>query len=189
LVLTAALALGALAMGARGAVDREAGLGEAVAHRISCAARDLCRGAGSGAGPPGVAERTGAAERPGAGLRAPSGAGPLAAPRGARPFAAPRGAVAAPRRGRRPGALEPRARPSRERSPAGSRRASSREADAFQRLRGVGGVARYAWIACLGYRGWHYELTHPRPPSQAMSFKEALDIANTCLNPLAFLLP
>jgi hypothetical protein len=48
-------------------------------------------------------------------------------------------------------------------------------------------LARRAWIVCLGYRRFRYELEHPRLPSEAMPLAEALDIANGCLNPYAFL--
>lgn len=143
LVLVAALALGALLGGVRGAVKQDTGLGEAVAKRITCAARDLCR-SGAGAG----GSRVGAPDARAPRVRA--GVGPR------------------------------RTRPQSARSKA---------SDAFQRLRGVAGVARYAWIACLGYRGWRYELEHPRTPREGMSIREALDIANSCLNPLAFLIP
>jgi hypothetical protein len=128
LVLLVAVALAALAAGARevaaGSADR--GIGEALAQRI--------------AGAPAAA---GAVSRP-----------PVARPR-------PRPRPAAPPR--------------------------SREADAFQRLRGVGGVARRAWILCLGYARWRYELDHPRAPLEPMSPSDALEIANGCLNPLGFL--
>ena len=135
LVLGVALVLGALLGGVRGAGGEDTELGEAVAKRITCAARDLCASGSDGLAP-----------RAGSGAR--------------------RRAV--------------RRRPAHPRSKA---------ADAFQRLRGVSGVARYAWIACLGYRGWRYEVTHPRTLRESMSIEEALDIANTCLNPLAFLIP
>jgi hypothetical protein len=65
---------------------------------------------------------------------------------------------------------------------------ASRAVDAFRRLRGVANVAQRAWIVCLGYRRWRYELAHPRLPTEALPLREALDIANECLNPYAFLL-
>jgi hypothetical protein len=49
-------------------------------------------------------------------------------------------------------------------------------------------VAQRAWIVCLGYRRWRYELAHPRAPTQALPIGDALAIANECLNPYAFLL-
>jgi hypothetical protein len=59
--------------------------------------------------------------------------------------------------------------------------------DAFRRLRGVGNLSRRIWIVCLGYRRFAYERDHPRAPTEAMPLAEALDIADACLNPLAFL--
>ena len=64
----------------------------------------------------------------------------------------------------------------------------TRAVDAFRRLRGVTSIARRAWIVCLGYRRWRYELAHPLPPTQALPLRDALAIANECLNPYAFLL-
>jgi len=63
----------------------------------------------------------------------------------------------------------------------------ARAADAFQRLRGLGDVARRVWIVCLGYRRFLYELERPRMPGEAMSVEEALDVANQCINPYNFL--
>jgi hypothetical protein len=63
----------------------------------------------------------------------------------------------------------------------------ARAVDAFRRLRGVGRLTRRIWIVCLGYRRFVYERDHPRAPTEAMPLAEALDIANVCLNPLAFL--
>jgi hypothetical protein len=94
-----------------------------------------------------------------------------------RPAAA--GSVSRPRAAR-PRPAGPAAAPSRAPSP-------SREADAFQRLRRVGGVARRAWILCLGYGRWRWELDHPRIPMEPMSLSDAVEIANGCLNPLGFL--
>jgi hypothetical protein len=48
-------------------------------------------------------------------------------------------------------------------------------------------VARKAWIVCLGYRRYRYEMEHPLAPNEAMPVEEALDIANECLNPFGFL--
>jgi hypothetical protein len=59
--------------------------------------------------------------------------------------------------------------------------------DAFRRLRGVGVLTKRVWIVCLGYRRFAYERDHPRAPTEPMPVAEALEIANTCLNPLAFL--
>lgn len=74
-----------------------------------------------------------------------------------------------------------RAPPARPTVPVG------RAAAAFQALRRAGKVARKAWIVCLGYRRYRYELEHPLAPNEAMPVEEALDIANECLNPFGFL--
>jgi hypothetical protein len=76
-------------------------------------------------------------------------------------------------------------RRARARRPAGVSRA--RAVDAFRRLRGVGELAKRVWIVCLGYRRFLYELDHPRAPTEAMPLEEALDIADACLNPAAFI--
>jgi hypothetical protein len=99
---------------------------------------------------------------------------PLTAPGAPKAAPGPASSVAAPR----PAAPERRA-------PAPLR---SRALDAFRRLRGVTNVAQRAWIVCLGYRRWRYELAHPRAPNQALPLGDALTIANECLNPYAFLL-
>jgi hypothetical protein len=85
---------------------------------------------------------------------------------------APAGAAAAP--------------PARPRAPA-PRAPRPRAVDAFRRLRGVAQVARGAWIACLGYKRWRYELEHPSAPGEALPIGEALAIANACLNPHDYL--
>jgi hypothetical protein len=68
-------------------------------------------------------------------------------------------------------------------------RVSRRRAlDALRRLRAVGAkLVRRAWIVCIGYRRFRYELEHPRLPHEAMPLDEAIEIANGCLNPYAFL--
>ena len=63
-----------------------------------------------------------------------------------------------------------------------------RAVDAFRRLRGVGQVARHAWVVCLGYRRWRYELEHPSAPTESLPLSEALAILNDCLNPHDYLL-
>jgi hypothetical protein len=146
LVLVVALALGAVAALRPAAGDRR--LGDAVAERISCAARGSC-----------------AAGREAA--LAPASVPGVAAPGAAAP--------GAPSAGRRGG--DALGAPGR-----------ARVVDALRRLRVAGGaLARRAWIVCLGYRRFRYELEHPRLPSEAMPLAEALDIANGCLNPYAFL--
>jgi hypothetical protein len=70
--------------------------------------------------------------------------------------------------------------------PAGITRA--RAIDALRRLRSVGSkLVRRAWIVCIGYRRFRYELEHPLAPNEVMPLDEAIDIANGCLNPYAFL--
>jgi hypothetical protein len=84
-----------------------------------------------------------------------------------------------------PRAVPPRAAPPRAAPPPASR---AKLIDAFRRLRSVGSaLARRAWIVCLGYRRFRYELEHPRAPTEPMPLDEALDIANGCLNPFGFL--
>jgi hypothetical protein len=71
-------------------------------------------------------------------------------------------------------------------APRGARRA--RVIDALRRLRSAGTkLVRRAWIVCIGYRRFRYELEHPRAPNEMMPLDEAIDIANGCLNPYAFL--
>jgi hypothetical protein len=62
-----------------------------------------------------------------------------------------------------------------------------RTVDAFRRLRGVAAVAKRAWIVCLGYRRWRYELAHPSAPTEPLPLGEAVSIANDCLNPHDYL--
>jgi len=66
-----------------------------------------------------------------------------------------------------------------------------RAALAFRVLRGVKKVARRAWIVCLGWERYRYELDHPEAmiPGHTMPVREAARIANACLNPLYFLSP
>jgi len=71
---------------------------------------------------------------------------------------------------------------------APSRVAPERAAAAFRALRGVTTIAKRAWIACLGWKRYRYELRHPEVtiPGRTMPLREALRIANDCLNPLNF---
>ena len=73
--------------------------------------------------------------------------------------------------------------------PGLARSVSRRRAlDALRRLRSVGAkLVKRAWIVCIGYRRFRYELEHPRLPHEAMPLEEAIDIANGCLNPYGFL--
>ena len=65
----------------------------------------------------------------------------------------------------------------------------ARAIDALRRLRSVGTkLVRRAWIVCIGYRRFRYELEHPRAPNEVMPLDEAIDIANGCLNPYSFLM-
>jgi hypothetical protein len=102
------------------------------------------------------------------------GEGAVRARRASLPRPAARGAVAAPRRPRTGGTVGPRRQPRR------------RALDAFRRLRGVGTAARGAWIVCLGYRRFRYDLVHPRAPTESIPLRAAFDILNDCLNPVAF---
>jgi hypothetical protein len=61
-------------------------------------------------------------------------------------------------------------------------------ADALPQLRGVGQLARHAWVLCLGYRRWRHELTSPTAPTEALPLGDALGIVNDCLNPHDYLL-
>jgi hypothetical protein len=84
-----------------------------------------------------------------------------------------------------PPVARPRAGPPRAAPPPATR---AKLIDAFRRLRSVGSaLARRAWLVCLGYRRFRYELEHPRAPTEPMPLDEALDIANGCLNPFGFL--
>jgi hypothetical protein len=91
LLLAVGLALGALAGGVRGATggdggDEARGLGEAVAKRITCAARDLCEARGGGAERLGSPAPRGAPPAP---RRAPPHPPRAAPPRAAPPRSAP----------------------------------------------------------------------------------------------------
>jgi hypothetical protein len=126
--------LGLAALGAvSGRPASERGLGEALAGRLTCAARGACGGA-----------------------------------------PAPR-AAAAPTVPPVTGA-------------AGGGVSQARAVDALRRLRSLGmKLVRRAWIVCIGYRRFRYELEHPRAPNEVMPLDEAIDIANGCLNPYGFL--
>jgi hypothetical protein len=168
LVLLATLVLGALAALIPRIDGR--GLGESVAHAITCAARGGC----AARPPPQVTHRPRPrAARPA--LPAPPAA-PAGPPRSPLPAGPPRSALPA---GPPRSALA--AGPPRPAPPDG------RAAGALQALRGAGEAAKKIWIVCLGYRRHRYELAHPRAPSEAMPLEETLDLANECLNPLGFL--
>ena len=90
----------------------------------------------------------------------------------------------------RPWAVAPPVRPRRAAPPAGVRPPVSpaRAATAFRVLRGLKAVAAKAWIVCLGYKRFQYERRHPEMRiSGRMPVREALRIANSCLNPADFI--
>jgi hypothetical protein len=78
--------------------------------------------------------------------------------------------------------------PPRSRAAPRARSLGSRAADALRRLRGVAGVAKHAWIVCLGYERWRHELEHPSAPTEALPVDVAVSIVNTCFNPHDYLL-
>ena len=132
-VLLVMLVLAALGAVSKGAPASDRGLGEAVAGRLTCAARGACGGVPAPRAPaaPAVPPVTGVA----------------------------RGGVS-----------------------------HARAVDALRRLRSLGmKLVRRAWIVCIGYRRFRYELEHPRAPNEVMPLDEAIDIANGCLNPYGFL--
>jgi hypothetical protein len=59
--------------------------------------------------------------------------------------------------------------------------------DDVRGIRGVGSVARHAWIGCLGYQRWRYEREHPIAAIDGLPLGEALGIVNDCINPHAYL--
>ena len=99
------------------------------------------------------------------------------------------GAGAGPRRRARAAATA--AAPPRAAPPRAAPVSPERAALAFRVLRGVKKVARRAWIVCLGWERYRYELDHPEAviPGHTMPVREAARIANACLNPLYFLSP
>jgi hypothetical protein len=161
LVLGVALVLAAVAAGGRQAITGEsgAGLGEAVAERITCAARDACGAA--------LADSAGGGALPGRGRRGSPGRG---SPGRSRPGRAPGGSLRGPR-GVRPSA--PRGAP-----PVAA-------ADGLA-VRGAAGLAKRAWIVCLGYRRWRYDVEHPLTPRQAVPLRDTVKIVNECVNPWSF---
>jgi hypothetical protein len=52
--------------------------------------------------------------------------------------------------------------------------------------RGATGAVDHAWLVCLGYRRFRYDAEHPRPPTAPLPLDAALEIANDCFNPWAF---
>lgn len=95
-----------------------------------------------------------------------------------RPVPAPPRAPAAP------------VRPPRAAPPTGMRPPVSpgRAVAAFRVLRGLKAVAAKAWIVCLGYKRFQYERRHPEMRvTGRMPVRQALRIANSCLNPAEFI--
>ena len=87
------------------------------------------------------------------------------------------------------GTARGRAAGDRRPPPAGVRPPVSpaRAATAFRVLRGLKAVAAKAWIVCLGYKRFQYERRHPEMRiTGRMPVREALRIANSCLNPADF---
>ena len=169
LVLLAALVLTGAAALSGPEDDRE--LGALVAKRIAAGPKELASAAGAPASDAPTALRV-----PGAPASdAPTALRAQGAPGSDAP-AAPRRRVAAPSAPRTPPAPAPGTR-----APAPPPTAPPGEA--LRRFRGVSELAKRAWIACLGYRRWRYELEHPMAPNEALPLGEALSIANTCLNP------
>jgi hypothetical protein len=83
-----------------------------------------------------------------------------------------------------PPRFSPRPRFSAPRGPV----AADRAAAAFRVLRGVKRVAGRAWIVCLGYKRFQYERRHPEfTVASRMPLREALRIADACLNPATFI--
>ena len=173
LVLGLALAFGGALGAARGAdFSGEAdGLGEALAQRMTCAARGEC-----GAGP-------GGAELGGGGRLRDE----RRAPRGHRLRARPPRPHRLPARPPRPpGAFVGRGTPPW--APLG-RRAWALKGVGAGALRALGRAGRFAWPICLGVRRLRYELDHPRTPRQGIPARDSLALLNKCLNPWAFLVP
>jgi hypothetical protein len=64
---------------------------------------------------------------------------------------------------------------------------AARRAGASPAIRGIGSIAKHAWIVCLGYKRWRYEREHPLAAIGGVPVEEALGIANDCLNPYDYL--
>jgi hypothetical protein len=64
---------------------------------------------------------------------------------------------------------------------------ASGAADDMRGIRGIGSVARHAWIGCLGYQRWRHEREHPIAAIEGLPLGEALGIVNDCINPHAYL--
>jgi hypothetical protein len=159
-VLVVALGLGALA-GLRPAGGEER-LGEALAQRISGTVLPA-----AAASSPGPRAEAGAASWPATASWPAAASTHALAPVALRPTAP---------------AVPPWVRSGALRAPSGAKLVA-----AFRTLRGAGKVlVRRAWIVCLGYGRFQYELKHPRLPNEAMPLEEAVEIANGCLNPYAF---
>jgi hypothetical protein len=194
LILLVALALGALLKLAPGAEGRRL-LAHTLAHEVTCAAAARCQAGPSEGGAKGE-------DSPGPHARAPANAGQALAPE-ARARASAPGHAGAPKARARDAPVRTRltasapSRPASEQAwPAGvaPRRieaagvATDRAAAAMHALRGVRRLARRAWVLCLGWKRYRYERAHPEVtiPGRGMPVREALRIANQCLNPVLF---
>ncbi len=161
LLLAVSLGMAALVAGARGAAGRDSeqarrALGGAVVGRLVCAAWDGCGAGGGGGG------------------ASPGGAAAPDAPRSGAPGGT-----------QRPPALPfvPPGMPG-PRGPVPGRDAPRAPTAALGR--GATGAVDHAWLVCLGYRRFRYDAEHPRPPTAPLPLDAALEIANDCFNPWAF---
>ena len=62
-----------------------------------------------------------------------------------------------------------------------------RRVSASPAIRGIGSVARHAWIVCLGYHRWRYEREHPIATIEGLPLDVALQVVNDCINPHDYL--
>jgi hypothetical protein len=162
LILLLALVLGAFLTLRQRAPDTD--LGARVAARITCAAAGSCGGGR-------IAEPL-----PALGLAAPGAAVLGAALPGGLPPTAP---------GRRARAGRPVWLQGPSRVAAALR--SGRAAAALRGLRRASSaVAKRAWLGCLAYGRHRWEREHPALLPRAMPPRDALAIANECINPFSF---
>ena len=66
-------------------------------------------------------------------------------------------------------------------------RAVPHRVSASPAIRGIGSVARHAWIVCLGYHRWRYEREHPIAAIEGLPLDVALQVVNDCINPYDYL--
>jgi len=203
LVLLVALALGALA---RVVTRPEAGraLGTAVADGIRSGVAAAAgpepepAAAAAAAGPYSRAAPVAPALPPAPSARTEPAPPAAPAPPPAAPAPAPPAAPAPPPAAPAPaprGAPSSRAAPAQPATPApnlgvalppGIPRELARR---FPRLARVADLlSRRAWLACFGYESFRFDVDHRRRvnPTLTMSPRDAVGIANTCLNPYSF---